>query len=350
MAVTRRTLRLLNAIRIEVDTTVDATTANLIGSWSNAWQTVLGEWTDALDEINAATGDGKWPTRAQINRMKRVQRALDATYEGLERLSDLAGITIAGSLDSVVAAAAGHVDVIASQLPDDIAAASMRGSLIRADANQIAAIVERTSEMVLKSVSPLAGDTMDVIRTELVRGVAIGNNPNVVARKMLRRLEQGHSLGLTRAMTIARTELLDAHRAAAKATDDANADTLTGWTWMATFDRRTCPSCLAMHGSEHPLAEPGPLDHPQGRCARLPKTKTWRDLGFDIDEPDDLIGDAEQWFALQPRDVQTQIMGPGRMRLLDDDAISFADLTRRQANPGWRDSYALTPVRDLAAS
>ncbi len=348
MAVTRRTLRLLDEIRARVDSTVDAATNSLVAAWFEAWQTVLGDWVDAVAEIQAASEDGKWPTRAQLLRMERVQRALDATYAGLERLSDLAGVTIVGTLDDVVAAAGGQLDVIASQLPDDLAAASLRASVARADTEQIAAIVQRTSELVLKSVSPLAGDTMEVIRTELIRGVALGSNPRTTARRMLRRIEQSHNVGLTRAMVIARTETLDAHRAASMAHEDANADLLEDWQWAATLDRRTCPSCLAQHGTRHPLDEPGPQDHPQGRCARLSRTKSWRDLGFDIDEPDDLLPDAQQWFATQPRDTQLQIMGPGRLQLLDDGQASFTDLSRRQSNPGWRDSYTVTPVRDLA--
>src|SRR3546814_11471968 len=75
--------------------------------------------------------------------------------------------------------------------------------------------------------------------------------------------------------------------------------------WVAQLDRRTCPSCWSQHGSKHALDEPGPLDHQQGRCARLPVTRSWRDLGFDIDDPPSVVPDAETTFRGMRRGDQT---------------------------------------------
>jgi hypothetical protein len=74
---------------------------------------------------------------------------------------------------------------------------------------------------------------------------------------------------------------------------------------------------------------------------------SWRDLGIDMDEPADVIPDAETTFRALPRDQQLAIMGPTRLAMLDDGVIAWADLARRRSNPGWRDSWTATPVRDL---
>lgn len=108
-----------------------------------------------------------------------------------------------------------------------------------------------------------------------------------------------------------------------------------------------CPSCWAMHGTLHPMSEPGPLDHHQGRCSRTPKTKSWADLGFDVPEPPDELPDARAIFNGLPREEQLQIMGPARLRLLDDGAIEWADLSTRRSTEGWRDSFHATPIADL---
>ena len=46
-------------------------------------------------------------------------------------------------------------------------------------------------------------------------------------------------------------------------------------------DDRVCCSCLALHGTEFPLDETLD-DHPNGRCAMIPVTPSWSDLGFTI--------------------------------------------------------------------
>jgi SPP1 gp7 family putative phage head morphogenesis protein len=347
MAVTRETLKLLGGIRIRIADGVDAATDDLVRSWARAWKIVEEDWKAAIDELQQMRDDGQWPTRRQILHAERTQRALEATYEGLQGLSDRAGITIAAAVNDVTAAAAGHVDIIASQLPTTAAGTTLRGSLVRADAKQIEAIVTRVNEQVSKLITPLAGDAYDAMVTELVRGVAEGANPRTSARRMLRNLQGKHAFGLNDAMVIARTETLDAHRAGARQVRIANADVLEGWQWISALDTRTCPSCFGMHGTIHPAEEFGPNDHQQGRCSSLPITKTWADLGFDIPEPPSLVPNADKVFNAMSDANQLKVMGPARLELLKSGDVTLADLTKRRTNPGWRDSQTVTPLRDL---
>lgn len=113
------------------------------------------------------------------------------------------------------------------------------------------------------------------------------------------------------------------------------------------FVVHNCPSCWAMHGTEHPLSEAGPLDHVQGRCARAPKAKSWKALGFDMDEPDDNIPDARALFAALPRDDQIRILGARRLAMMDAGDIDWVDIPARRDNDAWRPSYSPRPVRDL---
>jgi hypothetical protein len=97
--------------------------------------------------------------------------------------------------------------------------------------------------------------------------------------------EGGFNGGLSRALTIARTETISAHREAAAVSHQENADTLAGWRWLCALSDRSCPACLAKNGELHPVSEPGPQGHANCRCSRVPVTKSWRDLGIDLDEP-----------------------------------------------------------------
>lgn len=98
----------------------------------------------------------------------------------------------------------------------------------------------------------------------------------------------------------------------------------------------------------HELAEPGPDDHVNGRCTRMVRTKTWRELGIDLNEPAGLARiSAEDHFRSLPREQQLQIMGPARLKALDDGA-PWSALTTEKPNTDWRRSFQVTPARDLA--
>lgn len=349
MATTRETLRLLGQIRIQIASTVDAITDDLVRQWAFSWNLVLRDWQDAIADLQLAAGDSRWPTRSQVIRAERAQRALEATYEGLQRLSTHAGVTITAGLGQAVEAASGQLDLIASQLPQS-QQLFMRTALIRADTEQISQIVTRTQEQVTKLLAPVAGDAYETIRETLIRGVALGQNPRVAARRMVRGIEVGYNQALTRAMVITRTEMLDAHRGAAMVHEQANANVLQGWEWVAALDARTCPSCWAQHGTMHSIDEAGPIDHQQGRCSRLPVTKSWKDLGFDIPEPPSLLPDAETKFHSLAQSTQLKIMGPQRLQMLKDGDVGWSDLSTLRHNPGWRDSQVVTPLRDLVSA
>lgn len=349
MSVTRETLRLLGQIRIQVADTVDAITDDLIRSWAYSWTLVLQDWEDAVADLQAMQADGAWPSRRQIMRAERAQAALEATYRGLTELGDLAGVRIVAGVGPVVQAAQGQLDVIASQLPT-APQARVGIQLVRADTEQIRAITTRVTEQITKEAFPLAGDSFEQIRRTLIRGVAQGQNPRVAARNLVRGIEVGYNQALQRALIIARTELLDAHRVATQAHERANTDILSSWEWIATLDTRTCPSCLSQHGKTFDLDVAGPIDHHQGRCARLTRTKTWAELGFDIAEPPSLVPDAHQWFDNLPHDDRVKVMGAQRLELLDTGRVGWDDLSTRRHNPGWRDSQVVTPLRDLTSA
>jgi hypothetical protein len=344
MAITPETVALVAQMRLAVDTLTDDQVRGMTKAWVAAWDTVAAEFVAALDELIQIGGD-RWPSRAQIQRATRAQKALDVAGRALDTLASQASKDIADAARKAVAAAeAAQRGIVASQLPP-----RARVSFGRVPEDQLAAIVARTAERVHSLTRPLSADAVEAMRTELVRGMAMGDNPLDVARAMVARVEGAFNGGLTRAAVIARTELLDAHRAAAMASQLRNSGVLNGWVWLARLSKSTCVSCWARHGSIHPLDEPGPLDHQAGRCSRAPVTKSWKDLGFDIPEPASVIPDAQAAFNALPKADQLAVMGQARLDALRNGRVSWADLSRLKRNPGWRDSYVTVPVKDLAS-
>jgi hypothetical protein len=214
----------------------------------------------------------------------------------------------------------------------------------RVDERQIEAIVRRTTERITSRTRALSRESQSAVRRELIRAVASGSNPRVTAQRIVSRAEGRFNGGLSRALVISRTEMLDAHRAAAAVGQAQHADVLAGWIWLSALDSRTCPSCWGKHGSQHPASEPGPFDHQQGRCARMPVTKTWADLGIDLPEPPSVVPDASEVFGALTADEQRSVLGPARYEAFAAGRFPMDQWSVRRSNPGWRDSYAVAPA------
>ena len=341
MAVTRRTLRLQRQINADLARITDTQTRDLVAAWVDAWDEVAPDLTAALLEQMVAC---ERVARTQLLRSLRLRNALGAIRDQLQTLAGAAGVRIIDDLQDVIDAAGGaQASVIDSQLPS--------GSLLvpadswtRVDADQVAAIVRRTTEQITSTLRPMPAEQYQILRRELIRGVAAGANPRATAARIVARAEGRFNGGLTRALNIARTETLDAHRAATQLAQAQHTDVLAGWQWVSALDTRTCPSCWAQHGTIHDLSAPGPLDHQQGRCARVSVVKPWSDLGFDIEEPPSLVPDAATRFETLPSEEQLAILGPTRYEAWVRGDYPISSWSKRRSTPGWRDSYGVAPA------
>lgn len=311
----------------------DQQVRQLTGAWVNAWNDVAPELQAALDELSAT---GRIPTRSQLIRSRRLAAALALVESRLADLFDQSAASTIDQLRAVVDAGGAFTDqMISSMLPPGVNVDGWS----RVDPGQVDAIVQRSTEQITKLSFPLADAATATMKRELVRGMLVGSNPREAARRMLAKSRSTFNGGLSRALTIARTEMLDAQRAACALAEKQNVDVLECWIWTSALGSRTCPSCWAMHGTEHPLEEPGPSDHHCGRCTRVSKTKSWRDLGFDIDEPPSLLPDAEARFAALTVHQQFEILGPARFAAWKDGAFPMSAWAVKRSASGWRDSW-----------
>jgi SPP1 gp7 family putative phage head morphogenesis protein len=338
MAITADTLRLEQHLRDTLEAITDAQTRDLVRAWATAWDEVAPDLTATLLEMLVA---GDRVTRAQLLRSERLRKVLTIIAAKLDGLTATSRTRIIGDLQQVIDTAGGaQASVIDSQLPPNAGELVDFDTWSRVDEKQITAIVTRSTQQITALHKPLSREAYNAVRRELIRGVAAGSNPRAVASRMVKRAEGRFNGGLNRALVISRTEILDAHRTAAQLGQTAHADVLAGWTWGAKLDSRTCPSCWGQHGSLHSLDDPGPLDHQQGRCARIPATKSWADLGFDIEEPPSVLPDAEAQFAGLSVADQKAILGPARHDAWARGEFPMSDWSVKRTTDGWRDSYA----------
>lgn len=348
MSINDETLRLQARRLVTLNGFVDDTTRQLVRAWVRVWDQLAGDLQAALEVAAASLDAGQRLTWRQANEVDRFAAAMQRAAAALDDLAAAGRISATNAVGDVVQVAEQFgPQVLASQLPEGSQAAAAQLISGRMSGDAFEQIVSRTQERIVSLMQPLSSEAQAAMRRELVTGIAQGRNPNVTARRMLARLESGFNGGLTRAVRVARTEQLDAYRTANGQQAAANSDVVSGWRWVATLDGRTCPACLSMHGSEFPTEQFGPEGHPNCRCDRVDVTRSWRDLGFAVDEPPDVLPDARGWFESQPVGTRRQIMGPGRLGALEDGTIGWDDIPRRRANEGWRDSFEVTPLQDL---
>lgn len=279
MTVNRETLRIDEELDRLLATNLDEHEALLIAAFADVLRVTRQEAEAIASAMIQAAEDGRSVSGLTV-RNERVLRGLRAIREAIEQAvtTSLAGVPVTVSRQAQ-AASDGARDMIASQLTGT-RRAELQAAVVAASPAQVTAIVERTTQRIVSQSMPLGVEAERVMRREIRRGIAVGENPRAVARRLVRSLEDASDLALSRAMTIARTEQIDAHRTAAKAAEEANADVLAGWEWQAHADERLCPACLSMHGTRYDTDVPGPLGHPNCRCSRVPVTKTWAELGF----------------------------------------------------------------------
>jgi len=126
----------------------------------------------------------------------------------------------------------------------------------------------RTVASIFKELGP---DAAKRAQSTIISAVATGQSPEVTARILAKQM----GIALNRALTVARTEQMNAWRRSNIGVFRQNDDVLDGWTWLTGPD--PCPFCAAQAGRLHPLGEE--MDtHPRCRCSPSPHTKPLSDI------------------------------------------------------------------------
>ena len=314
--------------RAEVSRMLDQISDEVLATWVRAWSDIEAE---LLRE---------WPA-SRAGQRRRLEQARRMAAARVIEAVEATGVTLTARARAMIERGMWEQPyLIEPQLPPQLHA-----TLIRPPGVEVDLMVARVQQQITARTYELGAEATAAMRRQLVLGVAAGENPREVARHMVEQARGAFNGGLNRAQVIARTEMIDAHRDAAEASQNANANVLAGWEWHAQLGPRTCPSCVAQHGRLHDLDEPGPLDHQQGRCARVPVTKTWAELGFPgIEEPRPRTQTGQEWFEQQPESVQRSILGPKRYEAWLEGDYPPEAWSVRKTTDGWRPSYHVGAV------
>lgn len=336
--------------------------ARLAEQYGQAWQRI-DAYREALQvKIDAARDAGEDISVAWLMRRDRLLALEEQTLASLLDAARSAGVTItdqqmqawgmgADAAKELTIAALGarnrpdltaRVSTAWNALPDDVGR-TLVGTL--ADGTPVADVL-----------ASYAGAAAAEVRSVMLTGALMGQNPRTIARRM-RDVVGGD---LTRAMTIARTETLRAYRQAELQSYSENADVVKAWRWQATFSARTCAMCIAMSGTTTPVkagqntstsvsASTVFATHPNCRCVAVPVTRSWADLGFDgIPETVTTPPTGPEWFAAQPEETQRAILGPAKYSAWKDGAFGLRDLVAYRNDPTWGPMRWEKPLKSVA--
>lgn len=154
--------------------------------------------------------------------------------------------------------------------------------------------------------------------------------------------------------TLVRTAVMKVHDKAQELVRDENLDILKGEQQISTLDLRTSDVCRVRDGKawdlekkpigDHDLPYQRPPLHPNCRSTMRLMTKSWRELGIDIDEiPEStrasMDGQVKQglnyedWLKDKTPEQQDQVLGKGKADLWRRGVITFRDMLDQSGRP-----------------
>jgi hypothetical protein len=296
-----------------------------MGRLTGAYQQLYSRLQDKIDLLIAAIDKLDKPTRGQVMRLGRYGDLIREIEKELTRYGVYAQVEISTmareAISKAVADSAGFMALYGI---------TNRGALPVGAIEAMLGFL-KPDGVLFKRLEGLAGFHAQKVADGLLEGIGLGYNPRKVAG-MIQDLMGG---GLTDALRMARTSNLYAYREATRANYIANDDVVKGWIWWAELDSDVCMSCVAMHGTIHPLDETLD-DHHNGRCAMLPY------LG---DNPADKTG--EDWFNAQSEATQREMMGNDKFDAWKEGKFEFGNLSSTHTDDVYGEMRGETPLKDL---
>lgn len=205
-----------------------------------------------------------------------------------------------------------------------------------------------------------AQDLQNRFADQMRLGISAGETNADLITRVRGKADQPGIMDISRnsATRLVRSSVQTAANAAREETYKQNDDIIADLQWHATLDTRTSIWCITRDGhhysndSEHKPVEagsppwlqgPGKL-HWQCRSTSVPRLKSWRDLGIDMDEVPQTTRASmdgqvaakqsfEEWLNKQSTTRQDTVLGKGKADLWRAGKIKFRDLLDQNGRP-----------------
>jgi len=342
MPVTPQMLEMANLFRAQLLARERRAATALVRYYGTTWQRIQTEAMRLEADARATRDAGEEVSEARIWQMERMQELQRQTEQELARFAPFADSTIqAGQREAIAAAQRQAPQLVAAAFPRG-AALDVQFGAMHAEAIEALIGVMQDGSPMLGVLEKYVGDASERMQSTLVTDIALGFGPRKVAADIRREF----GMGLSNALRLSRTEQLRAYRTATLASFQAD-PTVKGWERAAALDSRTCLACLLLDGTLYSTQDEMD-DHPQGRCTMLPVTKTFREMGLDVDEPDFSRELGKDWFERQDEATQRAMMGPGKFDAWQAGQFKLGDIPKKIESSVWGNSWVPRSLRDLA--
>jgi len=299
--------------------------------------------TQALVRIAQEKGLKPW----QVGRMDRMRDLHRQFLAGTAKFADAAGDTITNSQRAAVGLARrGAEQTVAAGLPPGISMENLGNvglgwNRLPEEAFTNFVGIAADGKPLGNLLAPLGPEAAQGVKDAIGTGIATGKGPRQTAQ--LVRMAAG--IPLSKALLITRTETNRAFRESTRLQYANNSQVVKGYRRLAAQSDRTCIACIALDGTLYALDEPL-NEHPNGRCALVPDTITYEDLGLDVEMPPQ-PENARDWLARQPESMQRDMLGDARFEAIQRGDLHLNQLATVRSNAVWGDAAVVRPLRDL---
>lgn len=321
------------------------TASAMVRYYGRIWQDLQAPIGELRAEIEAMREAGEEVSRGMVERLDRMRDVQAQAADEAARFAQFADQAITAAQREAIAAGErdGH-DLLLGSFPTDADIQISFRRMPREAVEALAGVLQDGSPL-MDLLTEAVGGASREFGEQMVMGLAEGWGP----RRLARELRAQFGMGLTRTLRIARTEQLRAYRTATLSSYQESG-VLQGWERMATQDTRTCMACVMLDGRRYGLDEPMD-DHPQGRCAMLPITLPYSELGGAAPEPDFQRELASDWFRRQDEATQRQMLtdsiASDAYDAWQDGLFRLADIPKVRRSDVWGDSWTPKSLADL---
>ena len=281
--------------------------------------------TDILGKIAATNGEWTkgWLQDMLIDLRKTYGEAFGAMSDKLDQsLEDLTGVETQWSAQNLI-------DSIPLKL-----------SITTPSPEQVWAAVKTSpadrGHLLSELMDSYQAGTVDRITAAIRQGVVEGETSAQMVRRIRGTRAGGFKDGILQtsrnaAQTLVSTAVMHVSNTARSQTYRDNADILNGVQWVATLDTLTCLECADLDGQtwDDPADATQPPVHFNCRCVLVAIVKSWKELGFDLEEVpagtrasmDGQVPETETystWLKSQTASVQDEALGPARAAMFRD--------------------------------